>query len=95
MILDANTFPVLLAAAFAGAFVTSFAGFAFSPVAGVILMAVLPAKTIIPVLMICSVIVQAGTLICARKSLALGSIAAMSAISSRRAVTRASPALRA
>jgi uncharacterized membrane protein YfcA len=77
MILDANTLLVLFAAAFSGAFVTSFAGFAFSPVAGVILMVVLPAKTIIPVLMICSVIVQAGTLVCARKSLALGSVGPM------------------
>ncbi|MDB5592661.1 sulfite exporter TauE/SafE family protein [Enterovirga sp.] len=77
MILDANTLVVLSAAAFSGAFVTSFAGFAFSPVAGVILMLVLPAKTIIPVLMICSVIVQAGTLVCARKSLALGSVGPM------------------
>lgn len=77
MILDANILPVLFAAAFSGAFVTSFAGFAFSPVAGVILMIVLPAKTIIPVLMIGSVIAQAGTLFRARKSLSLGRVGPM------------------
>jgi hypothetical protein len=48
---------VLLASVFAGALVSSFAGFAFSPVAGVALLYFFPHSTVIPLLMLCSVLV--------------------------------------
>jgi uncharacterized membrane protein YfcA len=60
---------VLLASVFAGALVSSFAGFAFSPVAGVALLYFLPHKLVIPLLMFCSIIVQVATLAYLRRSL--------------------------
>jgi uncharacterized membrane protein YfcA len=60
---------VLLGSVFAGALVSSFAGFAFSPVAGVALLYFLPHKLVIPLLMFCSIIVQVATLAYLRRSL--------------------------
>lgn len=69
MSLDGAFDLVLVGAAFAGALVTAFSGFAFSPVAGAILMTVAPAKTLIPTLMMCSLLVQVVVLVSMRRSL--------------------------
>lgn len=68
---------VLLASVFAGALVSSFAGFAFSPVAGVALLYFFPHSTVIPLLMLCSVLVQLVTLIFLRGSLDLKNLGPM------------------
>jgi uncharacterized membrane protein YfcA len=68
---------VLLASVFAGALVSSFAGFAFSPVAGVALLYFFPHSTVIPLLMLCSVLVQLVTLIYLRGSLDLKNLGPM------------------
>jgi uncharacterized protein len=68
---------VLLASAFAGALVSSFSGFAFAPVAGVVLLIAFAPKEIVPVLMVCSVIVQTSTLFYLRQSLVFRSIKTM------------------
>jgi uncharacterized membrane protein YfcA len=52
----------LSAAAFADAFVSGLAGFAFSAVAGAILLHVLPPLEAVPLMMACSVGVQAANL---------------------------------
>jgi hypothetical protein len=52
----------LSAAAFAGAFVSGLAGFAFSAVAGAILLHILPPLEAVPLMMACSVGVQAANL---------------------------------
>ena len=71
-------FMVLLSASmFAGALVSSFAGFAFAPVAAVLLVAALDPRTLIPLLMICSLMVQFAGLIRLRRSIAWGHSDAM------------------
>jgi uncharacterized protein len=60
---------VLLLSVFAGALVSSFAGFAFSPVAGVALLYFFPHHTVVPFLMLCSVVVQMATLVYLRRNL--------------------------
>src|SRR5437763_15784073 len=59
----------LSAAAFAGAFVSGLAGFAFSAVAGAILLHVLPPLEAIPLMMACSITVQATHLWALRRSI--------------------------
>lgn len=54
---------ILFIAVFLGAAMSSFAGFAFSPVAGLLLFAVWPPVVVIPLLMACSVLVQIVSLI--------------------------------
>lgn len=63
--------PVLLlsAAAFAGALVAGLAGFAFSAVAGAILLHVLPPAEAVPLMMASSIAVQAGNLWALRKTI--------------------------
>ena len=73
---DLATLVVFLGA-FAGAVVSSFSGFAFAPVAGVIMLMAFSPKVVVPVLMICSIIVQAATLLNLRRSLQFRSIGAM------------------
>ena len=68
---------VILLGTFAGALVSAFSGFAFAPVAGIILITAFQAKAIVPLLMICSIIVQVTTLLYLRRSLAFGSIGSM------------------
>jgi uncharacterized membrane protein YfcA len=68
---------VLLVSAFAGALVSSIAGFVFALVAGVLLLIAYLPEAVVPLLMICSVIVQAVTLAFLRRSLAFSSIGAM------------------
>lgn len=61
-------FMVLLSASmFCGALIASFAGFAFAPVAAILLVAVLDPRTLIPLLMVCSVLVQLAALIRLRR----------------------------
>jgi uncharacterized membrane protein YfcA len=67
--LEMGPTAVLLLGAFAGAVVSSFSGFAFAPVAGMLLLTLFQPTTLIPVLMLCSVIVQIATLIHLRRTL--------------------------
>jgi uncharacterized protein len=59
---------VLSTAAFAGAFVSGLAGFAFSAVAGAVLLHIYPPLEAVPLMMACSVGVQAGNLWALRRS---------------------------
>lgn len=69
MPVDPAFFALITAGMFCGALVNAFAGFAFSPVAAVFLIAVLPSSTLIPTLMMCSVLVQLAILVRFRVSL--------------------------
>ena len=62
--------PLLLMglAVFAGAVVSGFTGFAFSAVAGAILLHVLPPAEAVPLMMVCSVLVQGASLVSLRRS---------------------------
>jgi uncharacterized membrane protein YfcA len=66
---DVGTFLLLSVAVFYGAFVSGLAGFAFSAVAGGILLRVLEPMDAIPLMMACSVGVQATNLWALRKSI--------------------------
>jgi uncharacterized protein len=66
---DVGTFLLLSVAVFSGAFVSGLAGFAFSAVAGGILLRVLEPMDAIPLMMACSVGVQATNLWALRKSI--------------------------
>jgi uncharacterized membrane protein YfcA len=60
---------LLSAAAFSGALVSGLAGFAFSAVAGAILLHALPPMEAVPLMMACSVGVQAANLWALRKNI--------------------------
>ena len=60
---------VLSTAVFAGAFVSGLAGFAFSAVAGAILLHVYPPLEAVPLMMACSIAVQAANLFALRKTM--------------------------
>ena len=75
--MEANPTLILLASAFAGALISSFAGFAFAPVAGVILLTAFAPDAVIPTLMVCSIVVQATTLLYLRRSLVFGTTGMM------------------
>jgi uncharacterized protein len=62
-------FLVLSAGVFAGAVVSGAAGFAFSGVAGALLLHVLPPTEAIPFMMICSIAVQSASLVALRRSM--------------------------
>ena len=64
---DASLCIVLSAAGFAGAVVSGLSGFAFSAVAGAILLQVFPPLEAVPLMMLCSVAVQAANLVALRK----------------------------
>jgi uncharacterized protein len=66
---DIGSYMLLSIAVFAGAFVSGLAGFAFSAVAGGILLHVLPPLEAVPLMMACSVGVQAANLWSSRKSI--------------------------
>jgi uncharacterized protein len=66
---DIASFCLLSIAVFCGAFVSGLAGFAFSAVAGAILLHVLPPLEAIPLMMACSIAVQATNLWALRKSI--------------------------
>jgi uncharacterized protein len=62
---------ILSCATFSGAAVSALSGFAFAPVAGALLLLIYPKDIVIPLLMICSVTLQAFTLACLRAELSL------------------------
>jgi len=66
---DIASFCLLSIAVFCGAFVSGLAGFAFSAVAGAILLHVLPPLEAVPLMMACSIAVQATNLWALRKSI--------------------------
>jgi uncharacterized membrane protein YfcA len=66
---DPASYFLLSAAVFAGAFVSGLAGFAFSAVAGAILLHVFQPLEAVPLMMACSVGVQAANLWALRKSI--------------------------
>lgn len=66
---DISLCIVLSAAVFAGAIVSGLAGFAFSAVAGAILLHVFPPLEAVPLMMVCSIAVQAANLMALRKSM--------------------------
>lgn len=74
---DISPALMVFASAFAGALISSFAGFAFAPVAGVILLAAYAPDAAIPALMVCSILVQLSTLTYLRRSLAFGTTGMM------------------
>jgi uncharacterized membrane protein YfcA len=59
---------IISAGVFAGAVVSGFAGFAFSAVAGAVLLHVLPAIEAIPLMMACSIVTQGASLVALRRS---------------------------
>lgn len=63
---DLSSYMLLGTAVFAGAFVSGMAGFAFSAVAGAILLHVFQPSEAVPLMMACSVGVQASTLLTLR-----------------------------
>lgn len=66
---DIASFLLLSTAVFLGAFVSDLAGFAFSAVAGAILLHVLPPTEAVPLMMLCSVGVQATNLWALRRNI--------------------------
>jgi len=62
-------FLPLALAVFAGAAVSGFTGFAFSAVAGAILLHVLSPTEAVPLMMACSIMVQGANLVCLRHAL--------------------------
>ncbi len=64
-----GSFALLSVAVFFGAFVSSLAGFAFSAVAGAVLLHMFQPLEAVPLMMACSVLVQAANLWALRKSL--------------------------
>jgi hypothetical protein len=68
--IELATFLILSAGVFAGAFVSGMAGFAFSGVAGAMLLHVLPPTEAVPLMMICSIAVQSVSLVVLRRHLA-------------------------
>jgi uncharacterized protein len=69
MTLDFTSCFLLSAAAFSGALVSGFAGFAFSAVAGSVLLRVFPPTEAVPLMMACSVGVQAASVWSLRQNL--------------------------
>jgi uncharacterized protein len=63
------SYSMLSAAVFAGAFVSGLAGFAFSAVAGAVLLHVFPPLEAVPLMMACSVGVQGANLWALRRSI--------------------------
>ncbi len=62
-------FLILSVGVFAGALVSGIAGFAFSAVAGAMLLHVLPPLEAVPLMMICSIAVQSASLVALRRSM--------------------------
>jgi uncharacterized membrane protein YfcA len=66
MPIDASQALVALAV-FAGALVCGFAGFAFSAVAGAVLLHALPPREAVPFMMVCSLLLQGGAMLVLRE----------------------------
>jgi uncharacterized membrane protein YfcA len=63
---DPISFVIVSAGIFAGAVVSGMVGFAFSAVAGVVLLQILPPTEAVPLMMACSIVTQAVSLIALR-----------------------------
>jgi len=68
-LLDPHVYLLVSAGIFAGAVVSGLMGFAFSAVAGAILLHVLPPTEAVPLMMACSIITQSVSLLALRRSL--------------------------
>jgi len=68
-LLDPPSFLIISTGIFAGALVSGLMGFAFSAVAGAILLHVMPPTEAVPLMMACSIITQAVTLVALRDSM--------------------------
>src|SRR5262245_39158594 len=68
-LLDPHLYLLVSAGIFAGAVVSGLMGFAFSAVAGAILLHVLPPTEAVPLMMTCSIITQSVSLFALRRSL--------------------------
>ena len=62
-------YMLLTGGIFAGAVVSGFAGFAFSAVAGAILLHVMPPTEAVPLMMACSIVIQGASLVSLRGSM--------------------------
>src|SRR5262249_41844501 len=69
ILFDPLTYLLVSAGIFAGAVVSGLMGFAFSAVAGAILLRVLPPTEAVPLMMACSIIIQSVSLFALRRSL--------------------------
>jgi hypothetical protein len=69
ILLDPHAYLLVSAGIFAGAVVSGLMGFAFSAVAGAILLHVLPPTEAVPLMMACSIITQSVSLYALRRSL--------------------------
>jgi hypothetical protein len=69
ILLDPHSYLLVSAGIFAGAVVSGLMGFAFSAVAGAILLHVLPPTEAVPLMMACSIITQSVSLYALRRSL--------------------------
>jgi uncharacterized membrane protein YfcA len=69
MLSDPTSFAILSAGIFAGAVVSGLVGFAFSAVAGAILLHLLPPAEAVPLMMACSIVPQATSLVALRGSI--------------------------
>lgn len=69
ILLEPPSFVMVSAGIFAGALVSGLMGFAFSAVAGAILLHVMPPTEAVPLMMACSIITQAVTLVTLRDSM--------------------------
>lgn len=69
ILLDPHSYLLVSAGIFAGAVVSGLMGFAFSAVAGAILLHVLPPTEAVPLMMACSIITQSVSLFALRRSL--------------------------
>ncbi len=67
--IDTTALLVLSIGVFTGALVSGFAGFAFSAVAGALLLQVLPPSEAVPLMMMCSIAVQTTSLVVLRRSM--------------------------
>lgn len=67
----------LLLGPFLGALVTSFAGFAFSPVAGILMIGAVAPQQLVPLLMLCSVLIQIAIAVHSRRSISPRTIGPM------------------
>lgn len=68
ILLDPLSYVLISAGIFAGALVSSLMGFAFSAVAGAVLLHVLPPTEAVPLMMVCSIITQSFSLFALRRS---------------------------
>jgi uncharacterized membrane protein YfcA len=68
-LVDVNPYLVLSIGVFAGALVSGLIGFAFSAVAGAILLHIMPPTEAVPLMMACSIVVQAASLVALHRRL--------------------------